>query len=259
MQDKECQASQCMVLHLVLYMQHLSEEPHLVLYMQHLSEELHLVLYMQHLSEELHLVLYMEQRSLIWCCTCSTSVRSLIWCCTWNSTSMSSLIWCCTWNSTSMRLLTEVLYMQHLSEELHLVLYMEQHLSEEPHLCDELVKLKCADVTFNPEGMVVKIESSKTDQYRDGASIVNARTGQVTCSVGMMEHYFRMGESELGFDPTLFGMHSLRAGAAIAAANTGVENRLFKRHGRWKSKSAKDGYVKDSLERRLEVSKGLGI
>ena len=32
--------------------------------------------------------------------------------------------------------------------------------------CDELVKLKCADVTFNAEGMVVKIESSKSDQYR---------------------------------------------------------------------------------------------
>ena len=113
------------------------------------------------------------------------------------------------------------------------------------------MKLKCADVTFNPEGMVVKIESSKTDQYRDGASVVIARTGQVTCPVGMMERYCRMGEvdhssqaklfrgivqnkggerlrkngglsytrlrellldklSELGFDPTLFGMHSLR-------------------------------------------------
>ena len=31
--------------------------------------------------------------------------------------------------------------------------------------CDELVKLKCADVIFNAEGMGVKIESSKTDQY----------------------------------------------------------------------------------------------
>ena len=31
--------------------------------------------------------------------------------------------------------------------------------------CDELVKLKCADVTFNAEGMVVRIESNKTDQY----------------------------------------------------------------------------------------------
>ncbi|KAL5497418.1 hypothetical protein EMCRGX_G013885 [Ephydatia muelleri] len=42
-------------------------------------------------------------------------------------------------------------------------------------------------------------------------------------------------------------MHSLRAGGATAAANAGVPDRLFKRHGRWKSESAKDGYVKDSV------------
>ena len=54
-------------------------------------------------------------------------------------------------------------------------------------------------------------------------------------------------------------MHSLRAGGATAAANAGVEDRLFKCHGRWKSETAKDSYVKDSVERRLEVSKQLGI
>ena len=63
----------------------------------------------------------------------------------------------------------------------------------------------------------------------------------------------------LGMDPRLFGMHSLRAGGATAAANAGVPDRLFKRHGRWKSKSAKDGYVKDSVVKRLSVSKSLGI
>ena len=35
-------------------------------------------------------------------------------------------------------------------------------------------------------------------------------------------------------------MHSLRAGGATAAANAGVPDRLFKRHGRWKSESAKE-------------------
>ena len=65
--------------------------------------------------------------------------------------------------------------------------------------------------------------------------------------------------SQLGYDPTLFSMHSLRAGGATAAANAGVEDRLFKHHSRWKSETAKDGYVKDSVERRLEVSKQLGI
>ena len=31
---------------------------------------------------------------------------------------------------------------------------------------------------------------------------------------------------------------------------------MFKRHGRWRSESAKDGYVNDTVERSLYVSKG---
>ena len=58
-----------------------------------------------------------------------------------------------------------------------------------------------------------------------------------------------------------FGTHSLRAGgaSASAAANAGVQDRLFQRHGRWKTVSAKNGYVEDSLDSRLSVSRMLGI
>ena len=52
---------------------------------------------------------------------------------------------------------------------------------------------------------------------------------------------------------------SLRNCGATAAANAGVPGRLFKRHGRWASESAKDGYVQDSLSSRLSVSKALDI
>ena len=38
--------------------------------------------------------------------------------------------------------------------------------------CDELVKLHCKDIEFNDEGMVANICSSKTDQFREGASLV---------------------------------------------------------------------------------------
>lgn len=55
------------------------------------------------------------------------------------------------------------------------------------------------------------------------------------------------------------GLHSLRSGGATAAANAGVNDRCWKRHGRWKSETSKDGYAADSLERRLDVSKSLGI
>ena len=61
---------------------------------------------------------------------------------------------------------------------------------------------------------------------------------------------------KVGFRSKQFGLHSLRAGGASAAANAGVPDRLFKRHGRW---NAEDGYVKDSLESRLSVSKRIGI
>ena len=43
------------------------------------------------------------------------------------------------------------------------------------------------------------------------------------------------------------------------AVNEGVPNRVFKGHGRWRSKNAKDGYVKDSLEEKLKVSCNLGL
>ena len=51
------------------------------------------------------------------------------------------------------------------------------------------------------------------------------------------------------------GLHSLRAGGALAAANAGVNDRCWKRHGRWKSETSKDGYDADSLERHLKASK----
>ena len=51
----------------------------------------------------------------------------------------------------------------------------------------------------------------------------------------------------------------LRAEEVMAAANTKVPDRMFKRHGHWKSENAKDGYVKDDVKSRLEVSKSLGL
>ena len=63
----------------------------------------------------------------------------------------------------------------------------------------------------------------------------------------------------LGFDTTKFSLHSLRSGGATAAANAGVADRLFKRHGRWRSETAKDGYVKDSRDALMSVSMSLKL
>lgn len=55
------------------------------------------------------------------------------------------------------------------------------------------------------------------------------------------------------------GLHSLRSGGATMTANSGVNDRCLKRHGRWKSDSSKGRYVADSLSRRLELSKSLKL
>ena len=44
-----------------------------------------------------------------------------------------------------------------------------------------------------------------------------------------------------------FGLHSFKSGGATAAANNGTSDRLFKRHGRWRSETAKDTYVVDDI------------
>ena len=166
---------------------------------------------------------------------------------------------------------------------------------------DELSHLRLCDITFHQQHLELFIESSKTDQLREGALVVIARTGTNLCPVAMLERYLNLasvpaGQSDsflfrgithtkngtklrekgglsyttireavlqkleaIGLDRRQYGLHSLRAGGASAAANAGVPDRMFKRHGRWRSENAKDGYIKDSLESRLQVSKKLGL
>ena len=78
-------------------------------------------------------------------------------------------------------------------------------------------------------------------------------------SYSSIRDYFKTSFKDIVPDIALFSIHSLRADGASAAANACVAERLFQRHGRWKSVSAKNGYVDDSLSSRLSVSKSLGI
>ena len=58
------------------------------------------------------------------------------------------------------------------------------------------------------------------------------------------------------------GTHTLRASGATMAANAedgDVNERCLLRHGRWKCSTSKDGYVNDSVEKRLKVTKKLKL
>lgn len=63
----------------------------------------------------------------------------------------------------------------------------------------------------------------------------------------------------LGLNKKYFGLHSLRSGGATAAASAQVQDRIFKKHGRWKTDKAKDGYVKENIAERLSVTQKIGL
>ncbi len=48
-----------------------------------------------------------------------------------------------------------------------------------------------------------------------------------------LRELFLSGIAPVVDDVSLYGLHSLRSGGATAAANNGIPDRLFKRHGRW--------------------------
>ena len=93
--------------------------------------------------------------------------------------------------------------------------------------------------------------------YLKSSNSYRLRDGQLSYTRCL--EIFKEALVTVGANPKSFGLHSLRAGGATAAANYGVPDRLFKKHGRWRSETAKDGYVKDSMQSRLAVSLNLGL
>ena len=63
--------------------------------------------------------------------------------------------------------------------------------------------------------------------------------------------------NKIGLNSKTFGLHSLRAEGATAAANLGVSGRLFQKHGRWKSERVKNGYVHENIPVLPQVTKNL--
>ena len=107
-----------------------------------------------------------------------------------------------------------------------------------------------AGITPGSEGFLFRgITSGKAQALRPTGNLSYTRFSE------LLKHKLK----DLGFPPVEFSPHSLRSGGATAAAGAGIPDRIFKRHGRWKSENAKDGYVQDTLENRLSVTKNLGL
>ena len=62
---------------------------------------------------------------------------------------------------------------------------------------NETASLKETDISLYEDHMELFFESSKTDQLQDGSCLVIARSGSITCPVGMLEHYLRLADIDL--------------------------------------------------------------
>ena len=56
-----------------------------------------------------------------------------------------------------------------------------------------------------------------------------------------------------------YGLHSLRSGGTTAAHQAGVEPRLLQAHGGWKSEAVMQVYIAERIDKKLAVSKAVGL
>ena len=69
--------------------------------------------------------------------------------------------------------------------------------------------------------------------------------------------------TQLGYDCSVYSLHSFRAGGATEIVknfpNMKERERLLKLHVRWKSDIAKDMYVQEDIQEKLAVTKALRL
>ena len=159
---------------------------------------------------------------------------------------------------------------------------------------DDLAGIKVDDVVIKPQYMAIFLEKRKNDQMRHGNWVLISRWNGPCCPVKLVELLIEKGRHEpnanlfgrirkdsngdhltgkmsysrarellrealtkIGLDADDYGLHSLRSGAASAAAAKGIPDRLIRRQGGWRSETAMLSYFKESIPSLLAVSQGI--
>ena len=152
----------------------------------------------------------------------------------------------------------------------HLTIQVTRSETDQYRKGDEVViarsdKVTCPVVNLEKYMLLANIDASKASSDYLFKPLVKVRSGFKLIEKVKPLSYTRARESIVGLlkefvpDTTNISLHSFKAWGATAAANAQVPDRCWKRHGRWRSDSAKDGYVEDSIDNRLLVSQSLGI
>lgn len=162
---------------------------------------------------------------------------------------------------------------------------------------DNLIAIKRAHVQFVPEGFILHLPSSKTDQEGVGRDVaVHAQENKTVCPVYLLQEYFRLSRfdpDELIFemskrtvsrlvkrvvaDPSHghntmreiqacaacsevargFASHSLRRGAATSLAEAGISEHQLMEQGGWKNSRTARGYIDRANLFKNNPTKGL--
>jgi integrase len=153
----------------------------------------------------------------------------------------------------------------------------------------ELVALTWADIVLTPEGILVNIARSKTDQAGVGAvKLLPANQDRALCPTeyfamykaqvphpeGRLFRWFQDGKftkAPLGKttitgvprtvaaflcleNPNMYTGHALRVTSATVLADEGANSLALKRHGRWKSEAVAEEYLRESKHVRCEAA-----
>ena len=112
----------------------------------------------------------------------------------------------------------------------------------------------CADIDSDSQCYIFRSVS-----YCKSINDYKLRSADCVLSYTTIREVIKGMLRKIGMDDARFGVHSLRSGGVSAAAAAGISDRLFKRHGRWRSDLAKDGYVKPSLTEQPSVTMNIGL
>ncbi|MBX3125544.1 MAG: site-specific integrase [Polyangiaceae bacterium] len=158
----------------------------------------------------------------------------------------------------------------------------------------EVVGLDVGDIEFHPDGLIVNVRRSKTDQEGTGHRVgVGYGSSPETCPVVALRKWLaatgltngplfraidrhgkiRRGRlrpravariiqnlgDRVGLDPKKLGGHSLRAGFATAAARAGLSEREIARTTRHKSMAVLRGYIHEGEMFAAESTRRIGL
>ena len=73
---------------------------------------------------------------------------------------------------------------------------------------NEIRELKCNDIEFKEDHVILKIRKSKTDVYRSGKEVLISKGSSSACPHTMLKKYLRVTEQYVYSDKFLFGQQT---------------------------------------------------